>query len=298
VSPDIIASPPVAPETVNRVLVTGGGGFIGSHLVAHLQRLGKAVVAPSRRDGFDVLTSEFPLNDIDHVFHLAAETGVVESWEDPVSFHHVNAHGTVRLLEQCRHRKCSITYISGYVYGRTRKLPIGESDHVEASNPYAFSKFIAEEACRFYARVFGLPVAILRPFNVYGPGQSDRFLLPYIARQVLDPKCTMIQVLDLAPRRDYVYISDVIEAAIAAIAAKPGEIFNVGSGTSYSVEDVIKITLAAADIQKPYGCPDRKVRANEIDDVVADISAIQNSLGWTPAVSFEAGLKKLIESMR
>jgi nucleoside-diphosphate-sugar epimerase len=297
-SASIVGSGRAAFKSVDRVLVTGGGGFIGTHLVAHLRRLGKSVVAPSRGDGFDVLSSDFPLSDIDHVFHLAAETGVVESWEDPVSFHQVNAHGTVRLLEQCRHRKCSITYVSGYVYGRTSRLPVRETDNVEASNPYAFSKFMAEEACRFYARVFGLPVAILRPFNVYGPGQSDRFLLPHIVRQALDPDCAMIRVLDLAPRRDYVYISDVIEAALSVMVARPGETFNVGSGTSHSVEDVIRTVLSSAGIQKPYGCPDGKVRANEIDNVIADISAIRRSLGWSPATSFDEGLKNLIESMR
>lgn len=283
---------------VNRVLVTGGSGFIGSHLVAHLQRIGKEVVTPSRRDGFDLLTGELPLDDIDHVFHLAAQTGVVESWEDPVTYHHVNAHGTVRLLDQCRHHQCPMTYISGYIYGRNKTLPIGETDNVEASNPYAFSKFMAEEACRFYARVFGLRVAILRPFNVYGPGQSDRFLLPHIVRQAIDPGCVMIQVLDLAPRRDYIYVADVIDAALAAIAAEPGETFNVGSGTSHSVEDVIRTTLDLIGIEKPYGSPDRQVRTNEINDVVANIAAIRNSLGWQPAVSFEEGLKQLIESMR
>jgi nucleoside-diphosphate-sugar epimerase len=283
---------------MNTILITGGSGFVGKHLVARLKMDGKTVIAPLRKDGFDLLKDELPLKRVDHVVHLAALTGVVEAWEDPVAFHNINAHGTMRVLEQCRRSGCSVTYASAYVYGHPEYLPIDETAATVASNPYAFSKLMAEEACRFYERSFNLPVTILRIFNVFGPEQSDRFLLPHIIRQLIDPNCFEILVKDLNPRRDYVYIDDVIDAIIASIDTKSGGLYNVGSGKSYSVEEVIQICLDITLSKKTYGCPVEQRRKNELDDVVADISHIKRTFGWCPKTSLRAGLSQLIDSTR
>jgi nucleoside-diphosphate-sugar epimerase len=283
---------------ITRVLVTGASGFVGKHLVDRLTSDGKDVVAPLRSEGFDILRDELPLDGVEHVIHLAALTGVVEAWDDPVIYHNVNTHGTVRVLDQCRRQGCSMTYVSTYVYGQPKSLPVAESAPTIANNPYGFSKLMAEKACEFYAASFNVPAVILRLFNGYGPGQSDRFLLPHIARQVASDNCTQIEVKDLRPRRDYVYISDVVDAFICAMDAHPGDIFNIGSGVSYSVEDIIKIALNVAGVDKPYGCPTQLIRKNEVDDVVADISLIEKSIGWKPKVDIADGLKRLIDSMR
>lgn len=283
---------------LRRVLVTGGTGFLGRHLVERLRAARIAVVTPSREQGFGLQRDNLPLNEVDHVFHLAARTGVVDAWDDPVGFFYTNTHGTVRVLDQCRRHGCSLTYISAYVYGQPQRLPIAEADPVVANNPYAFSKSMAEGACRFFSKNFGVPVTILRPFNVYGPGQSDRFLLPRIAAQVVDRNCHEIVVSDLAPRRDYIFVSDAIDAILVSLATTPGSLFNIGSGTSHSVADAIRTVCRIAGVTKPYRAIVTATRPNEIDDVVADISALRAQTGWIPRVSFDEGLRKLIEKLK
>ena len=283
---------------LRRVLVTGGTGFLGRHLVERLRAARIAVVTPSRAEGFDLQRDDLPLNDVDHVFHLAARTGVVDAWDDPVGFFQTNTHGTVRVLDQCRRHGCSLTYISAYVYGQPQRLPIAESDPVAANNPYAFSKSLAEEACRFFFRNFDLPVTILRPFNIYGPGQSEQFLLTRIASQAIDRNCQEIVVRDLAPRRDYIFISDAIDAILASLETKSGSLFNIGSGISYSVADAIRTVCRLAGVTKPSRAIVGATRPNEINDVVADITALRAETGWMPRVSFDEGLRKLIERLR
>jgi nucleoside-diphosphate-sugar epimerase len=278
-------------------IVTGSTGFIGSHLMRRLQSDGVNVTGLARSHGFDILKDDLPLANVDHVYHLAGLTFVPRSWEDPVSFHEVNAHGTIRMLDQCRQRRVPVTYISAFVYGVPEKLPVSERMPARPNSPYAFSKLAAENACRFFAEVYGAQVAILRPFNVYGPGQSDAFLVPSIARQVLDPTAKEIVVASLAPRRDFVYIADVVEALVQAPALPNGQPFNVGSGRSYSVEDVVKTSLACAGVSKPYRGRG-ETRHNEILDVVADISALENACSWRPKVDFASGIRCVIESLQ
>src|SRR5262245_289136 len=257
---------------LKRAIVTGSTGFIGSHVAKRLQAEGVTVIGLPRATGFDVLTDVLPLDGVDRVYHLAGLTFVPRSWHDPVSFHHVNTHGTMRVLDQCRRSGVPVTFASAYVYGMPVRLPIDERSTTKASNPYAYSKLSAENACRFFCEEYGARVAIVRPFNVYGPGQHHSFLIPTIVRQVLDPSVKEIVVASLAPRRDFVYISDVVEALLLAPCLPHAEPFNVGGGHSYSVEDIVRISLECADVVKPYR-ERREVRSNEIPDTVADINA-------------------------
>ena len=280
-----------------RVLVTWASGFLGRHLVASIQRQGVEVVGASRSTGFDVSTGSLPLGDVDYVFHLAAMTGVPASWNDPVGFHQVNAHGTVRVLEQCRQAGLALTYVSAYVYGRPQALPIPEQAPVQANNPYAYSKFAAEEACRFYAAHCDVDVAVLRPFNIYGPGQDARFLIPSIIEQAMDPARLCIELQDLAPRRDYVYVDDVVAAIEAVACSGINGTFNVGSGESHSVADIVAIVRDVVGTDKPVVSAERR-RPNEIDDVRADISAIEAAVGWRPTVTIEEGLRRIVGDLR
>jgi nucleoside-diphosphate-sugar epimerase len=134
-------------------------------------------------------------------------------------------------------------------------------------------------------------------FNVYGPGQDDSFLIPLIVRQILDPSCSEIEVMDLAPSRDYVYVSDAVDGILLSTRAPQGSVFNLGSGRAYSVEDIIKRAITAAGIQKPYRERGDR-RRNEIDRTVADISALHEAAGWFPRVSIDRGLSAVVESMR
>ena len=182
----------------NEILVTGASGFVGRRLVAALEGRGLAVKKHSDGDG-DIATCPLPMDGVGHVFHLAARTFVPDSWKDPRPFYQTNVMGAVNVLEHCRRHQSSLTLISSYVYGQPQRLPIAEDHPLSAPNPYAHTKILAEEAARFYERNFGLSLVIVRPFNIYGPGQTGPFLIPSIVRQVLDPPVDAVRVQISAP---------------------------------------------------------------------------------------------------
>lgn len=276
-----------------RVVVTGAGGFLGKHLLARLGRDGVDAVGLGRAGGFRLLEDPLPLDGAAHVFHLAAETGVPDSWEDPVKFHLVNTHGTVRVLDQCRRARCGVTFVGGYPYGVPERLPIAEDHPVRANNPYAFSKYMGEQACAWYAETYGLAATAIRLFNVYGPGQSDRFLVQRIVSQVLDPRVGAIELMDLAPRRDYLFVDDAVEALLASAPASGYHLFNVGYGASHSVAEVVEAVMTAAGVRKPV--VDRgQARPNEIPDVVADTARLRAASGWRPQTGLVAGVQRII----
>jgi nucleoside-diphosphate-sugar epimerase len=275
--------------------VTGASGFIGQHLVAHLRRKGQDVRPLSRSTGFDLMQHELPLDGVDLVYHVAARTFVPSAWEDPVGFHYVNAHGTVRVLEQCRRRGVAVVYVSAYVYGEPSSLPIKETAPTQVNNPYSFSKLMGEEACQFFARTFGMQVAIFRLFNVYGPGQDENFLIPSIIKQVRDPAADAVVVADLSPRRDYIHINDVVEAIARGSELLGRGTFNVGSGQSVSVEEIVRTVLKISGSTKTFH--DKGLhRKNEISDVVADNTALTEACSWRPSISLEDGLRTVWEA--
>jgi GDP-4-dehydro-6-deoxy-D-mannose reductase len=157
-----------------------------------------------------------------------------------------------------------------------------------AKNPYALSKKLAEEACRFYAESFGMNVVVLRQFNVYGPGQADSFLIPSIIRQVRVGG--EIRVKDLEPKRDYVYVADVVRAIVSAAHGPAGFVVcNVGSGVSHSVATIIETIQHVWGTALPVRS-DAQRRAEEIMDTVADIAAAKRRLGWQPRFDLRQGL--------
>jgi nucleoside-diphosphate-sugar epimerase len=279
-------------EPGQRAVVTGAGGFLGTRLVAELETRGIKTVPLGRRTGFDLLHSSLPLDGIDHVFHLAAETGVPDAWDRPVDFHEVNTHGTVRVLDQCRRAGVGMTYVGAYIYGVPRYLPIDEAHPVDANNPYAFSKWMGEEACAWYSHTYGLPATAIRLFNVYGPGQSERFLIPRIVQQLRDTTVSSIEVMDLEPRRDYLYVDDAVAAIVVSRVQEGFALYNVGSGRSYSVGDVIHEAVHVSGIAKPVHDLQRP-RPNEIPDVVADHRRLTDVTGWRPRTDLALGLEHM-----
>ncbi|MGD9991820.1 MAG: NAD-dependent epimerase/dehydratase family protein [Salinivirgaceae bacterium] len=277
------------------VLITGAKGFIGKHLLNRLQnKPGFKLKTFDINDG-DVATHEFSFDTLDHIIHLAGKTYVPLSWEDPYSFYKTNYLGTLNILEQCRKYNASLTYISAYVYGTPEYLPIDENHPLKAANPYMDSKIATESLCRFYAENYNIPITIIRPFNVFGPGQSDIFLIPKIIKQVLSDS-PEISVFSLDPKRDFVYVDDLVDAIIRTIDKKfTFEILNVGSGVSYSVEAIINACLKIANVQKPILC-EHNERKNEINDVFANVEKAKKLLNWFPTTSFEEGLKMIIDN--
>jgi nucleoside-diphosphate-sugar epimerase len=275
-----------------RAIITGAGGFLGARVADEVEARGIEAVRLGRGSGFDLLRSEMPLDGVDHVFHLAAETGVPDAWERPAAYHEVNAHGTVRILDQCRRAQVGVTYVGAYIYGVPRYLPIDEAHPVDANNPYAFSKWMGEEACAWYARTYDMRVTAIRLFNVYGPGQSNRFLVPHVVEQLLDESLPSLELLDLAPRRDYLFVDDAVEALLVSRTAHGFALYNVGSGTSHSVGEVVDTAVAVSGIVKPVVDLQRS-RPNEIPDVVADHSRLTAATGWRPRVDLAHGLQRM-----
>lgn len=280
----------------NEILVTGATGFLGRHLVAALQSQGCSVRQHSSADG-DIARCALPLENVGRVFHLAAKSYVPDSWKNPQAFYETNVMGTVNVLEHCRQNPAALTLISSYVYGQPLRLPISEDHPLAAANPYAHTKILAEETARFYEERFGVALVIVRPFNIYGPGQTGPFLIPSIVRQALDPSVKEIRVQDLRPRRDYVYVADAVELLLATLRPGVKGVFNLGSGYSASVGEVAELVNQAAGAHKPVVSAGEQ-RPGEIMDVVADTSRAAVELGWRPRTSLADGIAALIAAER
>ena len=188
-------------------------------------------------------------------------------------------------------------FMSSYVYGIPVKLPVDESHPVTPSNPYAQSKYEAENLCKSYSEQYHLPITIVRPFNIFGIGQPDHFLIPKIISQALDASLARIDLMDLSPRRDYIYMDDLISAMIGLMQKKSAGTFNVGSGYSLSVKEIAEKIMKAAGVKKEIASSN-DIRPNEIPDVVAGISRISKETGWSPKVSFEEGIGRIITSKK
>ena len=223
------------------------------------------------------------------MFHLAARTFVPESWSAPLGFYEVNLLGTVNVLEYCRASGASLTMVSSYVYGVPSRLPISEDEPLCAFNPYSHTKILAEETGLYYQRQFGVPLTIIRPFNIYGPGQNRRFLIPTILNQAVDPRQATIIVADLRPRRDYIFIADLIDLLVRTAFRREGGIFNAGSGSSWGVGEVIAIVNRLLPVPKPVHV-NGPMRPDEVIDVIADISRARHEFGWAPQVTLLDGL--------
>jgi nucleoside-diphosphate-sugar epimerase len=278
------------------VLVTGASGFIGSRLVSALRAMGHVVLTHSRRQG-DIKNCSLGFEGVGHVFHLAARTFVPDSWVAPLSFYEANLLGTVNVLEFCRAQEASVTLMSSYVYGPPARLPISEIEPLRAFNPYSHTKILAEETGLYYQQQFGVPVTIVRPFNIYGPGQNRRFLIPTILKQAVDPGQEAIVVADLRPRRDYLFVTDLVDLLTRTAFRNEGGIFNAGSGSSWGVGDVIALVNGLLPAPKPVRI-EGFVRPDEVNDVIADISRARLEFGWVPRVALHDGLRDTLAWIR
>ena len=277
-----------------RILVTGAEGFIGRHLVEALATGHMDVVPHSRANG-DLVRGLAPTADVRHVFHLAARSLVPESWASPLPFYETNVVGTAAVLEFCRRSGAGLTLVSSYVYGVPQRLPIDEEHPVEAFNPYSHTKILAEHVCRYYMAQFGVRATIVRPFNVYGPGQATGFLIPLLIEQAVDPIAREIAVADARPRRDYIHVEDFVRLLVSTLDCPAGGTYNAGSGVSTGIPDLIGIINGHLGTAKPL-VERAGARPSEVLDVVADISRARLHLGWTPRIGLTDGVKALVDA--
>jgi NAD dependent epimerase/dehydratase len=310
-----------------RVLVTGADGFIGSHLTEALVERGAAVTALCLYNSFDscgwldsipeairarlqivrgdVRDAAFVRTIVqgqDIVFHLAALIGIPYSYVAAHSYVQTNVMGTLNLLEVCREAGVSrIVHTStSEVYGTALTLPISESHVLQGQSPYSASKIGADMMAEAFARSFGVPVVILRPFNTYGPRQSERAVIPTVIRQALDRSCAHIRIGDVSTVRDFTFVDDTV-AAFLAIATAPGVEFgcayNAGSGRSVSIAEMIELVVELAGCEgKPIDHDPARVRPvdSEVRALLADSSCLASTTGWQPKVNLRDGLMRTI----
>lgn len=304
-----------------KVLVTGAGGFIGSHLVERLVAEGASVRAfirytsngrpghlqsSSVLDQVEVISGdvrdagcvELAASDRDIVFHLAALVGIPYSYEAPDSYVQTNVLGTQNLLNAVRRKGSLLVGTStSEVYGSAQYVPIDEGHPLQAQSPYAASKIAADVLALSYYRSFQTRVTILRPFNAYGPRQSARAVIPTIISQLISRPEVEIGAVDT--ERDFTYVSDTVEAflRIGLCREAEGSVVNCGSGSSVTIGDLARLIGKIVGREPRLLVSPRRVRptSSEVERLCADSSRARDLLGWTAAVSLEDGLRSTVE---
>jgi NAD dependent epimerase/dehydratase len=311
--------------TGRSALVTGAGGFVGSHLTERLVREGARVRAmvhynalgtwgwlehsPVRGD-VEVVASDLADRDsvaramkgAEVVFHLGALIAIPYSYEAPASYVRTNVVGTLNVLQAARELGVErIVHTStSEVYGTAQYVPIDEKHPLQGQSPYSASKIGADKMAEAFHRSFGVPVVTVRPFNTFGPRQSARAVIPTIITQCLAGDT--IRLGSLEPTRDFNYVADSVEGYLLAAGSGKavGMVINFGSGREISIGDlartIVEMTGSTATIEPD----DRRTRPeeSEVERLLADNSLARALLGWQPQVTLEDGLARTIDWVR
>ena len=307
-----------------KILVTGAGGFIGSHLTEHLVELGanvKAFVRYNSRNDWGLLELlprekldeiEVIMGDLkdadavrhateggDIIFHLGSLIAIPYSYIHPRETIETNILGALNVLTAAKESDIEkIVHTStSEVYGTARYVPIDEEHPLQGQSPYSASKIGADKIAESFYRSFDLPVAIIRPFNTYGPRQSARAVIPTIITQALTKE--KIFLGSLQPTRDYTYVKDVAEAftKVAESPKSAGEVINIGSNFEISIGDLANKIFSLAGKNAEIVTDPTRVRPqdSEVERLWCDNTKAKKILKWAPTTSLDDGLKKTIE---
>ena len=305
-----------------KILVTGAGGFIGSHLTERLVELGADVSALVRytstgtwgwldrsplKDQINVTLGDIRDQDavlrlmdgVDIVFHLAALIGIPYSYHAPLSYVRTNIEGTVNILQSAM--RCNVERVlqtsTSEVYGSARTVPISEEHPLQGQSPYSASKIGADKIAESFYLSFNLPVVIVRPFNTFGPRQSARAVIPTIITQAL--RESAISLGNIEPTRDLNYVADTVEGFIKAAEAPNaiGEVINLGTGHEVSIGKLAETILSMMGKRLPVLSENTRIRpkGSEVDRLCADNTKAKEILGWEPKYTLEDGLQRTIE---
>jgi NAD dependent epimerase/dehydratase len=307
-----------------RVLVTGAGGFIGSHLCQALLERGAEVTAmlrysssaswgnlrylPAELQGRLVVTlgnvedPDYVQREVegqDYIFHLAALIGIPYSYVAPRSYIRTNVEGTLNILEAARRWKTPrvVHTSTSETYGTAMYAPIDESHPLQGQSPYSASKIGADKLVESYHRSFELPVATIRPFNTYGPRQSARAVIPTIISQALTQP--NVKLGALAPIRDLTFVQDTVRGflRIALSDAAVGQVVNIGSGKGISIGDLARRILGLMQLEKEVETDTARKRPDksEVHKLLCANDKAEQLLGWEPQHSLDEGLRHTIE---
>lgn len=304
-------------------LVTGAGGFIGSHLVEALVQDGWQVRCLLRYgssgdlgfladcvaqggDRLDLWRGDLLDGDlvaracegVDTIFHLGARIAIPYSYAAPRDTFHVNAIGTLNVLEGARrHGARRLIHTStSEVFGTAETIPMNETHPLKGQSPYSASKIAADKLVESYVCSFGLPAVVVRPFNTYGPRQSPRAVISTIIQQALTKD--EIRLGALWPRRDFTFVDDTVSGFLRAASAPgaEGAVCNLGTGTDISIGELAAMILQLLGLERRIVSEDARERppASEVGRLLSDNSRAAEILGWQPAVTLEEGLSRTI----
>ncbi len=308
--------------TGKRVLVTGSGGFIGSHLAERLVEKGARVRAfvhynalgkegwldllPVRKElevvAGDICDYDYlfeAMREIDIVFHLAALIDVPHSYKTPRAYVRTNIEGSLNVLQAARERNIErlIHTSSSEIYGTARYVPMNESHPVQAQSPYAATKVAADQLAESFHRSYGVPVTIVRPFNTFGPRQSIRAVVPAIITQCIEGN--VIRLGNVHPSRDLTYVTDTVEGFVLAASSPDaiGKTLNLGTGKGILIKELAHLIIQLMDRSVEIEIDQNRVRPSEseVTQLLSDNTFAQDLLGWKPQVGLEEGLKTTIE---
>ncbi len=306
-----------------KILVTGAGGFIGSHLVEALLALGSEVRAmvrynssnswgwlegaTSRHPGLEIFPGDIrdhngvaeAMKDCQIVFHLAALIGIPFSYHSPDTYVDVNVKGTLNILQAARRMQIERVLVTSTseVYGTAQYVPIDEEHPLQAQSPYSASKIGADKIAESFFRSFALPVVIVRPFNTYGPRQSARAIIPTIIAQLLNGS-ENIQLGSLEPTRDFNHVSDTVNGfiAIAQSDIAIGQEINIATGKEYSMRDVADILVSEINPSAVICTSKERFRpqSSEVFRLLGNNDKITSMTSWKPKFDLVSGLRDTI----
>lgn len=307
-----------------RVLVTGGEGFIGSTLVDHLLAAGAEVRAyvhykpygsagylAGREDDVDIVAGDVrdgervseAVRGRDTVFHLAALIGIPYSYVAPESYIQTNVIGTYNVVNACRRHDVSrmVHTSTSETYGTALTVPIKEDHPLQPQSPYSASKIGADMMALSFKHSFDVPVAVIRPFNTYGPRQSARAVIPTILSQ-LHAGSTEIKLGSTTPTRDFNYVDDTARGFIAVAESDRalGHVVNVGSGREISIGDLAELLVSVSGSDAKVVTDDSRIRPDnsEVERLLCDNTRAREWCGWEPQVPLEEGLRRTSEWVR